>query len=205
MNTLSLLLIVSFSVFILVVRGADNNDFNNLHPDAEVAGLLYQADTSKSAFKASLTGPMAALVSETGLSSSNLIFDVKERLEELNMLIGPFDKKCDAVMEKLEQNFKGVMGRFPDLSNSPRSAESLFLSYISFYFDFALKVLNKEPLALQEEINTKTQELYMFVNVKVQKCYSEVFDLLGTSSISGKIKELMSHFWKYFWERAILC
>ena len=197
MNTLSLLLIVSFSVFVLVVRGADNNDFNNLNPDGEVAGLLYQAGTLKSAFKASLTEPMAALVAEPGLSSSHLIFDVSERLKELDMLIGPFDKKCDAVMEKLEQNFKGVMGRFPDLSNSPRSAESLFLSYISFYFDCALKVLNKEPLALQEEISTKAQELFMFVNVKVQRCYSEVFNLVETSSTSEKIKELMSQFLKY--------
>ena len=171
------LLPIILSVFVFVVYGADNNEFNTFRPDSEVTRLLDRARALNTELSASFADMIhdALAVTET---STNLMADVEERFKELDNSIDLFDWKCDSVMATLERNLDKVIGRYSDLSKESEDAESEFLASVSFNFDEGVKVLNKEFDALLEELQVHRHELTNYCNAKINSCKKKVSALL---------------------------
>ena len=189
MRPLLVLLSVSLSIFVFVVQGADTN---RSQPDNDVTKLLDRASMLRNNFAASLT----KVIYVAGDSTTFLVAQVEKRLQELDMTINNFDKKCDIVVEILEGNLNKAMKSFPDLSKESESSESEVLAKFSLIFEETVKVLNKESDALQGELKAQGQELTDFGITSIKLRKKAVYGLLTRESFVGKIRKLYSQYRK---------
>ena len=189
MRPLLVLLSVSLSIFVFVVQGADTN---RSQPDNDVTKLLDRASMLRNNFTASLT----KVIYVAGDSTTFLMAQVEKRLEELEMIINNFDKKCDIVVEILEGNLNKAMKSFPDLSKESESSESEVFAKFSLIFEETVKVLNKESDALQGELKAQGKELTDFGITSIKLRKKAVYGLLTRESFVGKIRKLYSQYRK---------
>lgn len=193
MRALPVLISISLYVFVCLVHAADNYQLSSQNPEMTV--IMDRLSALNDDFAVSLTGVIheGSIVAKESLAL--MMGEIEKSLKELDMPVDAFDKKCDAVMVKLESTFNGVMGGFPDLSESANSgAESEFLARIYSIFEEAVKVLNGEYEALQGKFKAQAQEVTNFGYFKINSGKNIVLEALSEGKILARFREVYSQY-----------